>query len=276
MKTESLTNYRAGGGKVLTPASSEEFVVETMENTQEAESGIVAPKEKIKNNGWTVSSDSEQIEDEHGSASNMFDENVDTYYHSKYKGATTEEKKYPHNIYVSFEKENTFKSVHYKQRVYQGQPTVSGHVKEFKIYTADSEEALKTDAAKLVFEGKFEDKEDNYINLGKEITAQYVRIEFTSVHDPKDSGIDKDVACCSEFGFFADEAIIPEKSVATIKSSEMTVEGEPVQGEANGYKTLTFNFKPVTARNVQYNIKEVISHERWRIFHEKAFRNRSS
>ena len=259
LKTESLTNYRAGGGKVLTPASSEEFVVETMENTQEAESGIVAPKEKIKNNGWTVSSDSEQIEDEHGSASNMFDENVDTYYHSKYKGATTEEKKYPHNIYVSFEKENTFKSVHYKQRVYQGQPTVSGHVKEFKIYTADSEEALKTDAAKLVFEGKFEDKEDNYINLGKEITAQYVRIEFTSVHDPKDSGIDKDVACCSEFGFFADEAIIPEKSVATIKSSEMTVEGEPVQGEANGYKTLTFNFKPVTARNVQYNIKEVIS-----------------
>ena len=30
-------------------------------------------------------------------------------------------------------------------------------------------------------------------------------------------------------------------------------------GEANGYKTLTFKFKPVTARNVQYTIKEVIS-----------------
>lgn len=127
------------------------------------------------------------------------------------------------------------------------------------MYTASSIEELKTDKAKLVYEGTFEDKEDNYVNLGKEVTAQFVRIEFTTVHTPKDSGVDKDVACCSEFGFFADEAVFPEKSISQIKASKLTVDGEPVVGEANGYKTLTFKFKPVTARNVQYTIKEVIS-----------------
>ena len=258
LKTEYLTNYRTSGETKMTPASNEEFVIETMENSQEA-AGFKAPTEKIKNNNWNVTSDSEQIDGENGNASHMFDEDVNTYYHSKYKNASAEEKQYPHNIYVDLKNENTFKSVYYKQRVYNGSPTVSGHVKDFKLYTASSIEELKTDKAKLVYEGTFEDKEDNYVNLGKEVTAQYVRIEFTTVHTPKDSGVDKDVACCSEFGFFADEAVFPEKSVSQIKASKLTVDGEPVVGEANGYKTLTFKFKPVTARNVQYTIKEVIS-----------------
>ena len=258
LKTEYLTNYRTSGETKMTPASSEEFVIETMENSQEA-AGFKAPTQKIKNNNWNVTSDSEQIDGENGNASHMFDEDVNTYYHSKYKNASTEEKQYPHNIYVDLKNKNTFKSVYYKQRVYNGSPTVSGHVKDFKLYTASSIEGLKTDKAKLVYEGTFEDKEDNYVNLGKEVTAQFVRIEFTTVHTPKDSGVDKDVACCSEFGFFADEAVFPEKSVSQIKASKLTVDGEPVVGEANGYKTLTFKFKPVTARNVQYTIKEVIS-----------------
>ena len=258
LKTEYLTNYRTSGETKMTPASSEEFVIETMKNSQEA-AGFKAPTQKIKNNNWNVTSGSEQIDGENGNASHMFDEDVNTYYHSKYKNASTEEKQYPHNIYVDLKNKNTFKSVYYKQRVYNGSPTVSGHVKDFKLYTASSIEELKTDKAKLVYEGTFEDKEDNYVNLGKEVTAQYVRIEFTTVHTPKDSGVDKDVACCSEFGFFADEAVFPEKSVSQIKASKLTVDGEPVVGEANGYKTLTFKFKPVTARNVQYTIKEVIS-----------------
>ena len=258
LKTEYLTNYRTSGETKMTPSSSEEFVIETMENSQEA-AGFKAPTQKIKNNNWNVTSDSEQIDGENGNASHMFDEDVNTYYHSKYKNASTEEKQYPHNIYVDLKNKNTFKSVYYKQRVYNGSPTVSGHVKDFKLYTASSIEELKTDKAKLVYEGTFEDKEDNYVNLGKDVTAQYVRIEFTTVHTPKDSGVDKDVACCSEFGFFADEAVFPEKSVSQIKASKLTVDGEPVVGEANGYKTLTFKFQPVTARNVQYTIKEVIS-----------------
>lgn len=258
LKTEYLTNYRTSGETKMTPASNEEFVIETMENSQEA-AGFKAPTQKIENNNWDVTSDSEQIAGENGNASHMFDGDVNTYYHSKYKDASSEEKQYPHNIYVDLKSENTFKSVYYKQRVYNGAPTVSGHVKDFKLYTASSLDDLKTNKAKLVYEGTFEDKEDNYVNLGKKVTAQYVRIEFTSVHTPKDSGVDKDVACCSEFGFFADEAVFPEKSVSQIKASNLKVAGEPVVGEANGYKTLTFNFEPVTARNVQYTIKEVIS-----------------
>lgn len=262
LKTESLTNYRTDGETVMTPASSEEFVIETMENTQEGESGFVAPQKKLENNNWQVSSDSED-EGENGFARHMFDGDVNTFYHSIYarNGQTVdpEVEGYPHNIYVSFDKEKTFKSVYYKQRVHNGSPTVSGHVKDFKLYTAASLEDLKTDKAELVFEGSFEDKEDSYVNLDKTITAQFVRIEFTNGYEPADANVNKNVACCSEFGFFEDEAVFPEKSVSTIKSSEMTVNGEPVEGEANGYKTVTFNFKPITARNVQYTIKEVIS-----------------
>ena len=239
LKTEYLTNYRTSGETKMTPASSEEFVIETMENSQEAD-GFKAPTQKIENNNWGVTSDSEQVAEEKGNASHMFDGNVDTYYHSKYKDASQEEKQYPHNIYVDLKNENTFKSVYYKQRVHNGSPTVSGHVKDFKLYTASSIEELKTDKAKLVYEGTFEDKEDNYVNLGKEVTAQYVRIEFTTVHTPKDSKVDKDVACCSEFGFFADEAVFPEKSVSQIKASNLTVDGVPEVGEANGYKTFRY------------------------------------
>ena len=45
-------------------------------------------------------------------------------------------RKYPHNIYVDFGAEKSFQSLRYQQRVdAQGNPTVSGHVKSYKIYT---------------------------------------------------------------------------------------------------------------------------------------------
>ena len=45
LKTEYLTNYRTSGETKMTPASSEEFVIETMENSQEAD-GFKAPTQK--------------------------------------------------------------------------------------------------------------------------------------------------------------------------------------------------------------------------------------
>ena len=59
LKTENITNYRTGETpKVLTPASSEEFVIKTMDNGQ-SEGGFVAPKEELDATNWTVTSDSE-------------------------------------------------------------------------------------------------------------------------------------------------------------------------------------------------------------------------
>ena len=264
LKTEKITNYRTGETpKVLTPASSEEFVIKTMDNGQ-SEGGFVAPKEELDATNWTVTSDSEsKNEGTNGAASKMFDGDENTYYHSEYKGVDDDQHNYPHNIYVDLKKEESFQSLHYKQRVYNGAPTVSGHVKEFKLYTASSQEELKQGAlnktAQPVYTGTFDDKEDTYINLDKEIKAQHVRIEFVSGYEPSQSGVDAQVACCSEFEFFKDKAVFPPKTEDTIKSSNLEVDGAPQVNDIDGGKSLTFTFKPITARGVVYTVKEVIT-----------------
>lgn len=263
LKTEKITNYRTGQTpKVLTPASSEEFVIKTLDNGQN-EGGFVAPKDKLNTQGWEAISDSESThEGTNGAASKMFDGDENTYYHSEYKETTDEMHKYPHNIYVDLKKEESFQSLHYKQRVYNGTPTVSGHVKEFRLYTANSQEELKQGAenktAQPVYTGTFENAEDTYINLDQEIKAQHVRIEFVSSYDPG-QGVDKEVACCSEFEFFKDKAVFPPKTEDTIKSSNLEVDGAPQVNDIDGGKSLTFTFKPITARGVVYTVKEVIT-----------------
>lgn len=264
LKTEKITNYRTGQTpKVLTPASSEEFVIKTLDNGQN-EGGFVAPKDKLNTQGWEATSDSEsKHEGTNGPASKMFDGDENTYYHSEYKGVDNEQHNYPHNIYVDLKKEESFQSLHYKQRVYNGNPTVSGHVKEFKLYTANSQEELKQGAlnktAQPVYTGTFDDKEDTYINLDKEIKTQHIRIEFVSGYEPGQSGVDKEVACCSEFEFFKDKAVFPPKTEDTIKSSNLEVDGVPQVNDIDGGKSLTFTFKPITARGIVYTVKEVIT-----------------
>ena len=165
--------------------------------------------------------------------------------------------KYPHNIYVDMGEEKSFKSVRYQQRLNNGTPTNGGRVENFKLYTADSLDALKT-ATDPVYEGKFDNQKETYVNLNKTVTAQFVRIEFTSGYKPSDNS-NVNVASCSEFSFFEDEAIFPEKVKSQIKSSELTLKGEPVLTTKDDVKTLTFEFKPVTARGVEYTIKEIIT-----------------
>lgn len=264
LKTEKITNYRTGQTpKVLTPASSEEFVIKTLDNGQN-EGGFVAPKDKLNTQGWEATSDSESThEGTNGPASKMFDGDENTYYHSEYQGTTDEQHKYPHNIYIDLKKEETFQSLHYKQRVHNGVPTVSGHVKEFRLYTANSQEELKQGAenktAQPIYTGTFDNAEDTYINLDKEVTAQHVRIEFVSGYEPEQSGVDKEVACCSEFEFFKDKAVFPPKTEDTIKSSNLEVDGVPQVNDIDGGKSLTFTFKPITARGIVYTVKEVIT-----------------
>ena len=262
LKTDSLTNYRTDGETVMTPATgSEEFVIKTLANgLGETEETVTPPTEKIQNEGWTVSADSWQKDSGSGDVEHMFDNDSKTFYHSKYDKASDDELKYPHNIFVDFKKENTFKSVYYKQRVDQADnPTVSGHVNEFKLYVADSQEKLKEEGLEPVFTGTFDDAKETYVNLPEAVTAQHVRIEFASAHKPKAQNVDENVACCSEFAFFADEAIIPQKAVDTIKASELELEGNPVQASENGRTTATFTFKPIEVRGVTYNIQEVLS-----------------
>ena len=267
LSTKEITNYRTGTTPtVFTPqAGSEEFIINTLDNNSEGDdSGFVAPKKKLDTNGWTAEADSVATnEGANGGADKMFDGKNDTYYHSKYNEGTDAERKYPHNIYVDFGAEKSFQSLRYQQRVdAQGNPTVSGHVKSYKIYTGDSIDALKqaTDA-QPVAEGSFDNKKETYVNLKEKVTAKCVRIEFVDCHDPSDSNVSKDVACCSEFDFFEDTATFPEATddATQLKTSEMKVQGEPELTEKDGVKTLTFTFEPKRVRGVDYTIKEVIT-----------------
>ena len=267
LTSTEITNYRTGTTPtVFTPqAGSEEFIINTLDNNSEGEdSGFVAPKKKLDTNGWTAEADSVATnEGANGGADKMFDGKNDTYYHSKYNEGTDAERKYPHNIYVDFGAEKSFQSLRYQQRVdAQGNPTVSGHVKSYKIYTGDSIDALKqaTDA-QPVAEGSFDNKKETYVNLKEKVTAKCVRIEFVDCHDPSDSNVSKDVACCSEFDFFEDTATFPEATddATQLKTSEMKVQGEPELTEKDGVKTLTFTFEPKRVRGVDYTIKEVIT-----------------
>ena len=44
-----------------------------------------------------------------------------------------------------------------------------------------------------------------------------------------------------------------------IKSSELTLDGEPILKDVDDGKTLTFQFMPIKVRNVDYTVKEIIT-----------------
>ncbi len=259
LQTKELTNNRTGSQKKLRPASSEEFIIRTLENglTQNA---FQPPHDKLATNQWKITSDSEATnEGQNGPASKMFDGDINTYYHSRYgQGVNETEHQYPHNIYIDFQEEQAFQSLHYKQRIHNGKPTVSGHVKNFKLYIASGIDELKGQT-NPVFTGTFDDKEDTYLNLEKEIKTRYVRIEFTDSYDPHDSQVDRQVACCSEFEFFKDKAVFPKNEVNDIYASGLMIKGEPILNPIENGKSLTFIFQPVVARGVTYNIQEVFT-----------------
>ena len=270
LSTKEITNYRTGAGDkatVFTPqAGSEEFIINTLDNGYTGETGeFQAPKKKLDTTGWESKGDSVATnEGKNGATDLMFDGDNNTYYHSKYDGNDEAVKKYPHNIYVGFDEEKTFQSFRYQQRVdAQGEPTVSGHVKNYKIYTADSLQDLEdNNKAKLVKEGEFKDEKETYVNLDQAVTTQWVRIEFVDCHDPKQTNVSKDVACCSEFDFFEDTATFPQKptdNATQLKTSEMKVKDEPQFEDKNGVKTLTFTFEPKKVRGVDYTVREVIT-----------------
>ena len=267
LSTKEITNYRTGTTPtVFTPQTgSEEFVINTLENGSDGEDGgFTAPTQKLDTKGWNAEADSVATnEGSNGGADKMFDGDNNTYYHSSYSGGTDDEQKYPHNIYVDFGSEKSFQSLRYQQRVdANGNPTVSGHVKGYKIYTGESIDALKqaTDA-QPVAEGSFEDKKETYVNLEQKITAKCVRIEFVDGYDPAQSNVNKNVACCSEFDFYEDTATFPTvtDNATQLKTSEMKVQGEPELTEKDGVKTLTFTFEPKKVRGVDYTVKEVIT-----------------
>ena len=263
LKTEYLTNYRTSGETKMTPASSEEFVIETMESSQEAD-GFKAPEQEfIEKANWKATADSVATnEGSNGSAQLIFDGDASTYYHSQYSDKNNKDSyEWPHNIYIDFGKKlEGLNSLAYHKRLHQGHPTDAGHIKDYEVYACESKADLQDDTkGTLVASGTFKGDTNTkieYANFNETVNTQYLRFVVKSSFGTNQ---EKFVTSIGELGFFKDKAVFPEKSASQIKASNLTVDGDPEVGEANGYKTLTFKFKPVTARNVQYTIKEVIS-----------------
>ena len=263
LKTEYLTNYRTSGETKMTPASSEEFVIETMESSQEAD-GFKAPEQEFTEKAnWKATADSVATnEGSNGSAQLIFDGDASTYYHSQYSDKNNKDSyEWPHNIYIDFGKKlEGLNSLAYHKRLHQGHPTDAGHIKDYEVYACESKADLQDDTkGTLVASGTFKGDTNTkieYANFNETVNTQYLRFVVKSSFGTNQ---EKFVTSIGELGFFKDKAVFPEKSASQIKASNLTVDGDPEVGEANGYKTLTFKFKPVTARNVQYTIKEVIS-----------------
>ena len=263
LKTEYLTNYRTSGETKMTPASSEEFVIETMESSQEAD-GFKAPEQEFTEKAnWKATADSVATnEGSNGSAQLIFDGDASTYYHSQYSDKNNKDSyEWPHNIYIDFGKKlEGLNSLAYHKRLHQGHPTDAGHIKDYEVYACESKADLQDDTkGTLVASGTFKGDTNTkieYANFNETLNTQYLRFVVKSSFGTNQ---EKFVTSIGELGFFKDKAVFPEKSASQIKASNLTVDGDPEVGEANGYKTLTFKFKPVTARNVQYTIKEVIS-----------------
>lgn len=78
---------------------------------------------------------------------------------------------------------------------------MSGHVKGYKIYTGDSIDALKQQTVQNWLVKVLLKIKRNICELGRKVTAQYVRIEFVDCYEPSAANVSKDVACCSEFDF---------------------------------------------------------------------------
>lgn len=257
LSTKNIINYRTGeNSTVFTPkAGSEEFVINTLENGTESDE-FVAPNDKLDMSGWSAEADSIDTGESPKGANSMFDGDDTTYYHSNYKDGG-EVSVYPHNIYLDMGSKNKINSLRYQQRLYNGEPTTGGRVKDFKVYTAESMKELKQQT-EPVLTGTFENTKETYINFDKEVETQYIRIEFVNNYTPSDSS-NPNVAACSELNFYSDKATFPENKDTMIKSSDLTLNGEPKLQNIDGGKTLTFSFNPVSVRNVEYTIKEVIT-----------------
>ena len=271
LKTTAITNYRTGTSPTtITPqAGSEEFIIKTLPNSLKQDETVTEPGGKIeKETGWEITSDSVSTsEGTNGAAEKMFDGDLSTYYHSKYEnGATDEEKKYPHNIYVDFKNEKTIASFAYHQRTVNNEHTQasdSGHVKKYKVFVGESKEALQKldiETAQADAEGEFDDQLVNYVNLKETKKGKAMRIVFVDCHTPKGNS-SADVASCAEFKLYSEKANLPEKGVDDIHTSDMTLKGDPrVETDANtGVTTLTFDFEPITSRGVSYTISEVFT-----------------
>ncbi len=251
LTTEVITNNRTGETPtLLVPESgSEEFIIALLPNEFPS----------ISRNGWTAIADSYQTNDVDGDgpASNLIDGSASTIWHSRYNNqGVAGDQVYPHNVIFNFAKEETFKAFTYTAR---GGST-NGRINQYRLYANSTTEKLDFNSAEskwqLISEGTFNygSGESVTVNLDKAYTA--TQLKLVAVNEVEG----RSFASGAEFKIHAD---FYNPSSATIKASELELDGQPVVETINKDgktgKALKFNFKTKQYEGVDYTISEVIT-----------------
>lgn len=256
LKTEKITNYRTGQTpKVLTPASSEEFVIKTLPKEIEG-------KSKVNVNDVVGTGE--------GKISNLTDQVLSSDVPSNF-WASKDANNYVDGSELSIEiaigsKEEVKKFKYVPRFDNSARWNCTGRVEEAQLFYFDDESNSWKQIGstyKMNVEG------ETVIEFEKPISTSKIKFVATKTyHWQNGTNGQPDnrnkVMSASEIDLLGDEnnSLLDrtrKEEAQILKSSDLEVDGEPTLTESNGVKILTFAFKPKEVSGVDYTIKEVIT-----------------
>ena len=256
LKTEKITNYRTGQTpKVLTPASSEEFVIKTLPKEIEG-------KSKVNVNDVVGTGE--------GKISNLTDQVLSSDVPSNF-WASKDANNYVDGSELSIEiaigsKEEVKKFKYVPRFDNSARWNCTGRVEEAQLFYFDDESNSWKQIGSTY---KMNAEGETVIEFEKPISTSKIKFVATKTyHWQNGTNGQPDnrnkVMSASEIDLLGDEnnSLLDrtrKEEAQILKSSDLEVDGEPTLTESNGVKILTFAFKPKEVSGVDYTIKEVIT-----------------
>ena len=256
LKTEKITNYRTGQTpKVLTPASSEEFVIKTLLKEIEG-------KSKVNVNDVVGTGE--------GKISNLTDQVLSSDVPSNF-WASKDANNYVDGSELSIEiaigsKEEVKKFKYVPRFDNSARWNCTGRVEEAQLFYFDDESNSWKQIGSTY---KMNAEGETVIEFEKPISTSKIKFVATKTyHWQNGTNGQPDnrnkVMSASEIDLLGDEnnSLLDrtrKEEAQILKSSDLEVDGEPTLTESNRVKILTFAFKPKEVSGVDYTIKEVIT-----------------
>lgn len=256
LKTEKITNYRTGQTpKVLTPASSEEFVIKTLPKEIEG-------KSKVNVNDVVGTGE--------GKISNLTDQVLSSDVPSNF-WASKDANNYVDGSELSIEiaigsKEEVKKFKYVPRFDNSARWNCTGRVEEAQLFYFDDESNSWKQIGSTY---KMNAEGETVIEFEKPISTSKIKFVATKTyHWQNGTNGQPDnrnkVMSASEIDLLGDEnnSLLDrtrKEEAQILKSSDLEVDGEPTLTESNRVKILTFAFKPKEVSGVDYTIKEVIT-----------------
>ena len=255
LKTENLTNFRTDETKVLTPSSSEEFIIKTMPN-------IIEGKTKVEVD--------EAVGTGEGSINNLIDgvvskDEADNFWASKDAKEYVEDT--PLSLVVSIGSQKEVRKFKYVPRYDSGaQWDCTGRIIKADIdYFNEETQQWKN----IHTDYEFNNVGETIIDLGQDVTTSKIRLTAKETYHWQDgTGSHPDnrnkVMSASEIDILdnADQSVIDRnrsEEAGVLKASDLKVAGDPEFKQENGQNVLTFTFEDKKVGGIDYSIKEVIT-----------------